>query len=634
MAKRLRFRKGSANAGGGRGTQAKKGPPASLLAAIKREKWPLLQSLLIIAAGLWVFWPAVHGQWIGDDSWYLADNPLMNDPARVWKAWFQPGSWVEYYPIEESVQWVQWQLWHDDTFGYHLTNIILHVLSALLVWRLLGKFGLPLAWLGGLLFVVHPMMVDSVALINELKASLSLPPFLLALCAWVDYEEHQRKRDYGLALTFFIVAMLCKITMAMFPFVILLYAWWKRRRIGWNDFKASAPFFAVSIVLGMATIGAGDIYSHTGTFYVTDVPRGDALWRWVLAGENIAFYFSRCFLPVTPLAIYPQWKVDPHSPVQYLPWVVLGAVVCFLWTRREGWGRHALLGLGFFLVMLAPFWGLHWISYMNATWALDHLLYIPILGLIGLVVAGMGEVERRLPRSVRPAGIGMLMIVVGLLAWESHGYAKVFQDEGTSAIYILRHNPDSAGVHNNLGVVLAREGKFNEAAEQFEAALQLDPRATNSSQNLGNALLSLGRVAESIAQQQKTVELGPQLPQAHRCLADSLMRGGRVAEAIAEYREAVRLDSGSAWMHYNLGLVLSRNGQIPEAIEEYEKALALHPDYAEAHNSLGIALFGAGRTEEARKQFEEALRINPNFPAAQFNLAKLEAADASSATKN
>src|SRR5580658_2486175 len=115
------------------------------LLAIKRQ-WPtLLQALLIVAAGFWVFWPALHGGWIGDDTWYIVENPLMNDPARIWKAWFQLGSWVEYYPLEETVQWGQWQLWHDDTFGYHLTNVVLHLISALLVWRLFSKFGLRLA---------------------------------------------------------------------------------------------------------------------------------------------------------------------------------------------------------------------------------------------------------------------------------------------------------------------------------------------------------------------------------------------------------------------------------------------------------------------------------------------------------
>src|SRR5277367_4482674 len=103
----------------------------------------LLRAALIAAATLLAFWPALNGDWIWDDHLYITHNPLLHDPARLWRAWFDPGSFIEYYPIEQSVLWAQWQLFgtgDDDTFGYHLTNVLLHIVSALLVWRLLSKF--------------------------------------------------------------------------------------------------------------------------------------------------------------------------------------------------------------------------------------------------------------------------------------------------------------------------------------------------------------------------------------------------------------------------------------------------------------------------------------------------------------
>ncbi|HUB67702.1 MAG TPA: tetratricopeptide repeat protein [Candidatus Methylacidiphilales bacterium] len=594
------------------------------ISAVKRHGPAFLQALLIAGAGFWVFWPALQGGWIGDDTWYIVENPLMNDPARIWKAWFQLGSWIEYYPLEETLQWEQWQLWHDETLGYHLTNVILHVISGLLIWHLFNKFGLRLAWLGGLLFAVHPMVVDSVALINEFKTSLSLPPFLLSMCFWIDYEENKKSRNYWFALALFTVAMLCKITMAMFPAVILLYAWWKRGQIDWRDLKNSLPFFAISFVLGMASIRADKIYNQGGPFLGMDVPQGDAISRFVLSGETIAFYFSRCFLPLTPEEIYPRWRVDSHSPASYLPWLVVAAVIGLLWAKRGTWGRHALLGLGFFLLMLAPFMGFKWISYMNETWILEHLLYIPILGLIGLCIAGWGEMERQLPRSIRPVGAGLVALAVGLLAWESHVYAAVFQSEASSASYVLRFNPNSTVAHNNLGVALAQMGRLSEAAEQFSTALRLDPQAPNAGLNLGKTYLKLGLIPAAIAEFQKALQLTPHSSEVHLYLGDSLMRAGRTSAAIAEYKEAVRLNSGSAWMHYNLGLVLFHHGQILQAIEEYQKALAIDPNYADAHNSLGIAFSAAGRNQEAREQFEETLRINPGHPGAQRNLALLQ----------
>jgi len=210
-----------------------------------------LHALLIVAAGLWVFWPALHGAWLWDDDLLITNNPLIHDPAGLGKIWFAPTtSLIDYLPITVSVEWLEWHLWGMNTFGYHLTSIVLHLTSALLVWRLLTKLGLRLAWLGGLLFAIHPVMVESVAWIAELKNTLSLPPFLLAMCAWIDYDEQGKWTEYVLALGLFLVAMLCKATMVMFPVVILLYAWWKRGRVGVRDLAGNAPFFALSVVLG------------------------------------------------------------------------------------------------------------------------------------------------------------------------------------------------------------------------------------------------------------------------------------------------------------------------------------------------------------------------------------------------
>ncbi len=202
----------------------------SVLAATWRSWLP--QVLLIVAVTLWIYWPALRGDLIWDDGWYITTNPLLRDWTGLWKFWFQPGSWVEYYPINESLLWLEYQLWGERTPGYHIVTLIWHVAGALMVWRLLSKFGLRLAWVGGFLFAIHPVQVESVAWISELKNTMSLPFAVLAMIAWIDFEERGESRDYRRALVFFFVAMLCKITMAPFPLAILLYAWWKRGRIG------------------------------------------------------------------------------------------------------------------------------------------------------------------------------------------------------------------------------------------------------------------------------------------------------------------------------------------------------------------------------------------------------------------
>ena len=580
---------------------------------------------MIAASVLWIYWPALHGDWLWDDSLYITDNPLLRNPDRLWKAWFEPGSFVEYYPIQETVQWLQWQLWGMDTLGYHLTNVFLHILSALLVWRLLSKFGLRLAWLGGLIFAIHPVQVESVAWIVELKNTLSLPPFLLAMCAWIDYEERGKARDYWLALGLFLIAMLCKITMATFPVVILLHAWWKRDRIVWNDIKTSLPFWLISLALGFATIWVGQHYQEYNHDSSDVIILGGNLSKLACAGLAFAFYFSKCFLPVDLMPTYPQWIVDPPMLWQFLPWVVFGCVISWLWTKRESWGRHALLGLGFFLILLAPFLGFKSISYMSFTWVMDHFLYIPIIGLIGLFVAALGQLEIQLPASFRLYGTGLIIAALACLAFASRGYAAIYVNSVTLWTYEIQQNPHAYLAHNNLGSAFFKEGQLTEAEAQFEESMQIKPNDANTHNNLGSILVQLGRPSDAISQYEEALRIAPDFGEAHDNLGLAFLQTGQVDQAKEQFEQALRTKPDNAEANYNLGTVLFKAGQMPEAIMHYRHAIQVDPNYAEAHNNLGAALLNVGQISEAGAEFQQALQIKPDYTAARNNLARLQA---------
>ena len=559
--------------------------------AIPSVKFWLKVSLIAVAGWL-VFWPALSGGWIGDDVIYITNNPLLKDPARLWKAWFVPGSFVEYYPLEETAQWIQWRLWGDETFGYHVTNLILHIGSALLVWRLLDKFGLRLAWLGGLIFVLHPMNVESVASVAELKNTLSLPPFLLAMCAYIDFVENGRKSDYWRAVGLFFVAMLCKISMAPFPFVILLYAWWKRHRIDGKDMGHAAPFLIISLVLAATTYWAGRHYEQLHPYHPEVMPVIPFLSRVALMGLTTAFYVSRFFWPATPLPMYPQWSIDPPSPFQFLPWLVLAGVIYLLWRKRKTWGRHALLGLGFFLISILPFSGLVTISYMFYTWASDHFLYIPMIGLIGWSVAALEQIGRRLPPRFRFFNIA---IITGLMlagATQAQDYAAMWTDSETLYLYTIAHNPGAWSAHYNLANSLRKQHRFDEAIAQYQEVIRINPRYDWAHNNLGVALASVpDRTDEALAQWQEAVRIRPHFPEAHNNMA---------------------------------GLLAKFPDRLPEAISEYQAALQDQPDLVEAHYGLGIALLKmSGRDAEAKAQFREALRLQPGFEPATDALEKM-----------
>ena len=317
-------------------------------ASVKQDKpsgWKfLLQVLVIGAACIWIYHPVLHGDWLWDDDKLVTNNSLVHDPNGWWKIWLEPGKLLDYQPLGISVVWLEWHAWGSDTLGYHWVNVFFHFLSALLVWRLLAKVGLRFAWLGGLLFAVHPIMVETVAWISEFKNTLSLPLFLLSLICWIDYEERRRRNDYFWALGLFLAAMLIKPSMVMFPVVILLIAWWKRGRIGWSDLKASAPFFAVSLVLGLVTIW----FANRLGLADFNIPLAGPLQRTALAGLSFSFYFSKFFLPVGLLPIYCRWPMTSPTAWAFLPWPVLGGVICFFLEQASRLGPACLVGARIF----------------------------------------------------------------------------------------------------------------------------------------------------------------------------------------------------------------------------------------------------------------------------------------------
>jgi len=579
----------------------------------------LLQALLIVAAVSWVFWPVLHGDWLWYDDLYVTGNPLLGDPARLWKIWFSPGSFLEYHPIAETLQWMQWSFWGNATLGYHLTNVLLHLLSALLVWRLFTKFGLRLAWLGGLIFALHPAQVEAVAWIADFKNTLSLPPFLLAMCFYIDYRVGKKKIDYWRAVGLFLVAMLCNISMMLFPVVVLLYGWWRRGGVIKRDLAAAAPFLLISLALEVIAILAAVWYRQLHLQTPDPVPLGDMFSRVALAGLSISYYFARCFWPVGLSPLYPQWPVVRPSPVLLLPWLVLGVAIYWLWKRRR-WGRHVLLGLGFFLINLAPFAGFKVIPSMSFTWVMDPYLYLPIIGLIGVVVAGLGQVYNRLSTSQRQGGAAVVTVVMALLAWESHGYAGQFINQETLWTYAVQTCPKSWMAHNNLGYALFRKGHVRDAIDQYVQSLEINPGYAEAHYNLGLILMQTGRTSEAMVEYERALRINPNYADAHNNLGLILMQIGREAEAIDHYQQTLKIKPTYVGAHNNLGLALMQEGRLPEAIDQFEQALKIDPDYIGVQYNLGNALVQSGRPQEAISHYEAALQINPNYGEVHTNL--------------
>lgn len=575
-----------------------------------------VRALIIAVIATWAYWPALRGGWLWDDRLELADNPLVRDAGGWWKAWLAP-SGMDYFPLKGTLQWVQWHLWGADATGYHLSNLTLHVAGACLLWRLLSKLGARQAWLGGLIFAIHPAAVESVAWIAEFKNALSLPPLLLAMCSYVSFlDAPANRRNYFLAMAWFAAAMLCKTSVVMFPVFLLVYAWWRRGRIEGADLRAALPFLGVSLALGLVTV----VFQWSRAMGPAGIPGG---WgaRWGQAGWCILAYLRACVFPVGLAPVYAPFS--PALPAA-LPWAVIAAALALFWTRRNGWGRHALFVSGWFLLNLLPIVGLIPIAYLRVSPRADHLAYLSLAGVAAGAAAGFGAAWER----VRAGGLACraalavpAVLAVVALGAGSRAYAAAFRDERALWSAAAGREPGAWLARNNLGRVLLNEGRAEEALAELGAAVRLEPSSAEVRANLGDALERSGRRTEALAQYREAVSIEPRFAGGHYDLGRALLESGRAEEAAGQFRAALGIDPEHAAAHNNLGLALARLGRLPEAMDEYRAALRISPGMPEAQLNLGNACFKLGRLEEAVDHYRAALRQDPRYAAAHSNLA-------------
>jgi tetratricopeptide (TPR) repeat protein len=580
---------------------------------------PWFQASLIAGAAVLIYSPVFRGSWLWDDFEILGDGNVRSW-GGLFRLWVSPAA-ADYSPVKSLAFWIQWHLWGDNLLGFHLVNVALHVAAACLIWRVLAKLGVPLAWLGGLLFAVHPVAVESVAWVSEQKNTLSLCLLLLACCAWI--EGHAR-----CSWLWFVAAFLCKASVVMFPALLLAHAWWSRPRIDRALIRALVPFFAVSLALGAVTVW----FQLDRAISHWSLPREDLASRLTHAGLALEFYLSKCLFPRGMMPIYPGWPAHPNPILVALPWVGLATVVFGLFHCRKipGFCRATLLALGWFVLNLVPVLGFIPMSYQHVAPVADHFCYLSLVGVTGLVAAGLGSILRVGPRSRRVfEPVFGLVLAAGVLALavESRRYAAVFVDQETMWAYNLGRNPTSRAVSLNEGYILHHDGRIPEAIRMYEQAIRLDPDDAQAEDDLANiyAEQSLREQAaehfeKAIAHYRRALELDPGLTATRSALAKTLANAGRPLEAAEQYEKLLREHPDDAETENNFGKALGELGRPSEALAHFRAALRIDPDFAEAENSLGYALATGGDPWAGMAHLARALRLRPDFAEAENNL--------------
>jgi protein O-mannosyl-transferase len=624
----------------------------------------LAGAVVIVCCVLLTYYPCLCGGFILDDGVLLTDNYIVKSPDGLKRFWFTTEA-SEYYPVTNTLFWIEWRIWRMNPAGYRGVNLAIHVIDALLIWFILRKLSIPGAFLAALIFAVHPVNVESAAWIAQLRNVLALCFFLLSILAYLQSETEPSAREkrtivrgvdywYALSLAAFVLAMLSKGSAAVLPAVLLGIIWWRRGRVIVWDVVGMTPFFIAAVGftwvhVWFQTHGTGEVIRHAGL-----------VERLLGAGAVVWFYLYKAILPFDLCFVYPQWQIKTGSLLWWLPLIGVLAVTAVLWRHRRGWGRPFLFAWGFFCVALVPVMGLVDVGYMQYSLVADHYQHIAIIGAIALAAAGLSVCQRvqsphpgalRAPAGTTqnladwsgdgtslatpspktlPTGRGMLQAfrrmfaggaVVGILMLLTWQQCRLYRDPAVLYEATLAKNPACAMVHNNLGVGLIDAGRPEDSIDHFRKALKINDDDAEAHNNVGLYLIGTGRFAEAIEHFDRAVKIQPSFSEAYNNLGRAWFKSGDVKKAVSCFEKVLKLKPYFAQAYYNMGLALAEMGRLQGAIDNYETALALKPDMAGAHNNLGIALMMKGRPQDAIAHFKKAIRLTPKDADAYKNLA-------------
>jgi tetratricopeptide (TPR) repeat protein len=580
--------------------------------------------IFIVVASLMVYIPAMLGGYIWDDDVYVERNSLLSSPDGLLNIWSGKGVVSQYVPMVYTTFRLEYSLWGLRPFGYHLTNILLHIFNALLIWLLLSRLKIRGAWLVSAIFALHPVHVESVAWITERKNVLSLFFALLSAIAYCKYafssddELTKGKREifYKLSIVMFMCALASKAVICFFPFLLLIMLWWKNGRIISKDIKDLSRFFILSIAWGSFIIWWEHNHIGTGTVDLGLTP----VKRILIASHALWFYIGKLFYPVNLSFSYPKWHIEPTNPMQYIWLFLCLAAFLAIWHWRKKLGRGFIAAIVLFIVALSPMLGFFSLYTFVYTYVADHYQYVASIGIIVLVVnIGYIVVNRlgRYAKGISMASVAIILLTLGTLTWRQ---CHIYKDRETLWLDIIHKNPDSSMAHINLAAEYEKQGKFDETIGQLKKAMQLKPDDAKIYEDIGWIYVKKTNFDEAESYFRHAMKIEPNDITVYNNLGLLFMQKGDFDKAICYFQQALQIMPEFADLHINLGNAFRSKGDFNQAMNHYSEAIRIKPDYAVAHYNLGYLLEQRGKLDEAIQEYIKTLEINPNFARAKAAL--------------
>ena len=577
--------------------------------------------MLLFAATFAVYAQTAHFDFVNfDDPDYVTANPHVRGgftAANV--AWaFTSGDAANWFPLTRLSHMLDYQLFGMAGGWHHLTNVLLHAVSVLLLFAFLHRATAPAMaqCVGGVPVRAAPSTRGIGRLGGGAEGCAQRRVRHAGAVELCPLGGRPSARRYLLVVGAFGLGLMAKPMIVTLPLLFVLLDIWPARRRRAVARENSAIRHGRSFYRDYLLVQqAGGAVRTTEQFPLP--------LRLENAAVSYVVYLLQWFWPARLAVFYPY-------PAEIPLWQAAAATIAIAAVSIAAFRsirRHPYLTVGWFwyLIMLAPVIGL---VQVGAQARADRYTYMPAIGISIVLAWGAAEFFTREP-SARPAVTALAAVSCAAVAAVTWVQLGVWTNSRTLFQHAVDVTANNYLAHHNLGVALAEmPGGAGQAIAQFQSALRIKPNYLRAHTDLGSAYAKVGRFSDAMAEFRAAIAIDPGLAIPHNNLGNAYSQLGMWNEAISEYRTALRLDpeytgprNSLAEAEYTLGLSLAKAGRKSEAAAHLEAALQARPDYPEAHNNLGVVLSqDPARTGEAIAHFEAALRLDPNYADAHVNL--------------
>jgi len=528
----------------------------------------------IVVATLVAYESMRHNGFVSyDDPRYITENPDIKAPI-TWQSLgrtFTQPHYAMWHPLTTIVNMVNYQFYRLNPLGHHLTSLLLHIVSAILLFKILSDMTGAI-WTSAFIaavFALHPVQVESVAWAAELKTVLSGLLWMLTIAAYIRYTKQPSAGRYILLLLVFGLCIMTKPTVVTLPFVLLLLNYWPLNRTNWKRLIIEKiPLFALSAILSVITFFA---QAQGGAIMALENMPLD----YRIANMFVSYirYIGKTIWPSRLAVFYPPLPTNFLKTIEAacaLLFILITAFCIYIGRRR----KYTATGWLWYIGTLVPTIG---VVQAGAQAMANRYMYIPMLGLLIIIAWTVKDFIANRPRlKIMPAILASVVLLSAIIVTRMQ--VKHWQNSMTLFEYTLKVSENNAAAENSYGCALLEAGRIDEAALHLSRAVRIGQIFANARYNLGQVLL----------------------------------KQRRPNEAIACFNELLRCEPNSARAYYHLAAASSMQKKYDDAIKYLDKVLMLNPQYPDVHKRMGATLLIMGRAEEAVSHFNEALRTNPN----------------------